>query len=575
MKTSTTHWPLCLALAFTLLPATFPLLAQTPPPANEQNSTEIAATNTATLEEPEAGNTNPMARPPRAPGAPSARHAPAPHRTGEVVMFGRSVEVKKGETVQSVVVFGGSVTVHGKVRQDVVVFGGGVDVDGEIGGDLVIFGSGANVQSNSTVKGDAVAFGGGITVETNATIHGDAVTFGGTVDVAEGGSVKGDVVPFGLGAGKWGMPKWLQQWLVHCVFKLRPLALQVGWVWVVAGLFFLFYLFIAVVFPRPVQACVNELSRRPATTFLLGLAAKLVVPLVIFLLALTGIGLVVVPFIAVALVIGAAVGKVALLEWLGLGLGRRFGAPALQKPLLAFLLGTVLLTLCYLTWVVGLLVFVLFSIWGLGIAVTAAFGGMRRELPEKTAPPTAPKEPPVMAADATAAPGPGAFGTPAASAPFPGSATATMEPQVQPSLTDLDSYPRAGFWERMGAAFLDVVLVGLLAGLIHGPMSFLPRIIGGPPFGLLVALAYFAGMWTWKGTTIGGIVLGLKVVRLDRRPITFAVALVRALAGAFSVVVLFLGFLWIAWDREKQGWHDIIAGTVVLRLPRGTPLVCL
>jgi uncharacterized RDD family membrane protein YckC len=56
---------------------------------------------------------------------------------------------------------------------------------------------------------------------------------------------------------------------------------------------------------------------------------------------------------------------------------------------------------------------------------------------------------------------------------------------------------------------------------------------------------------------------------------TFVVALVRSLAAAFSVIVLFLGFLWIAWDRDKQGWHDKIAGTIVVRLPRSMPLVCL
>jgi uncharacterized RDD family membrane protein YckC len=88
-------------------------------------------------------------------------------------------------------------------------------------------------------------------------------------------------------------------------------------------------------------------------------------------------------------------------------------------------------------------------------------------------------------------------------------------------------------------------------------------------------LAYFAGMWTWKQTTIGGIVLGLKVARLDGKPVSFAVALVRGLAAGFSIFVLFLGFLWIAWDKDKQGWHDKIAGTVVLKLPRGTPLVCI
>ena len=145
-------------------------------------------------------------------------------------------------------------------------------------------------------------------------------------------------------------------------------------------------------------------------------------------------------------------------------------------------------------------------------------------------------------------------------------ATIVTEPTASPApaLPEVLSFPKAGFWERMGAAFLDVVLVSILGA-----------IVGGPPQAFLVALAYFAGMWTWKGTTIGGIVLGLKLVRLDGQRITFVVALVRGLAAAFSVVVVFLGFLWITWDRDKQGWHDKIAGTVVLRLPRGTPLVCI
>jgi uncharacterized RDD family membrane protein YckC len=129
-------------------------------------------------------------------------------------------------------------------------------------------------------------------------------------------------------------------------------------------------------------------------------------------------------------------------------------------------------------------------------------------------------------------------------------------------LPEVLAYPKAGLWERLGAAFLDLVLM-LIIGLL----------IGGPPQAFIVALAYFTGMWAWKGTTIGGIVLGLKVVRMDGQPLTFTVALVRALATAFATIVVLLGILWIAWDKDKQGWHDKIAGTIVLRLPRGTPLI--
>ena len=130
--------------------------------------------------------------------------------------------------------------------------------------------------------------------------------------------------------------------------------------------------------------------------------------------------------------------------------------------------------------------------------------------------------------------------------------------------------PRASFWERMGAGFLDMIVVGILISLMP---RFLYHVIDGPPLVMLVALAYFAGMWAWKGTTVGGTVLNLRVVRLDDKPVTFAVALVCGLAAVLSVMVLFLGFLWMIWDSNKQTWHDKIAGTVVVRQPKGLPLV--
>jgi uncharacterized RDD family membrane protein YckC len=152
---------------------------------------------------------------------------------------------------------------------------------------------------------------------------------------------------------------------------------------------------------------------------------------------------------------------------------------------------------------------------------------------------------------------PGAVGSGFAGAPV---AAATPAPVTSEAWT----LPRANFWERMGAAFLDVILVSILFSLV-----------GGATLGFLVALAYFAGLWAWKGTTVGGVILKLKVVRLDGQPLTFPVALVRGLAAAFSIVVMFLGFLWIAWDKDKQGWHDKIAGTAVVRLPHTQSLMCI
>jgi uncharacterized RDD family membrane protein YckC len=84
---------------------------------------------------------------------------------------------------------------------------------------------------------------------------------------------------------------------------------------------------------------------------------------------------------------------------------------------------------------------------------------------------------------------------------------------------------------------------------------------------------YAACLWRLRGTTIGGIILGLKVVRLDDRPMDWTTAVVRALACFLSLVVVFLGFIWVAFDPEKQSWHDKIAGTIVVRVPRGLSLI--
>jgi uncharacterized RDD family membrane protein YckC len=123
--------------------------------------------------------------------------------------------------------------------------------------------------------------------------------------------------------------------------------------------------------------------------------------------------------------------------------------------------------------------------------------------------------------------------------------------------------PRAGFWIRMAALLLDVLLVGFVMSLLH-------------PFGnfhILILAIYGAVMWKLRGTTVGGIVCDLHVVRLDGRPVDWETAIVRALGCFLSLFVVFLGFIWIAFDANGQAWHDKIAGTVVVRAKRGAPLL--
>ena len=305
-----------------------------------------------------------------------------------IVLFGQNAELKTNETAETVVVIGGSAKIHGHVREAVVVIGGNLDVDGEIGQAAVAIFGNVHVKPGAMIHQDAVAVLGAVSAAAGTKIGGNAVSVGGKLDLADGATVNGQKVSVGF-----PMPfsnlGWFTDWFKYCVLEARPLSFKVGFVWVIAAVFFLVYLLIAVVFPRPVQVCVDDLDRRPATIFLMGLLTKLLVPFVYLILMATGIGLIVVPFIWVALLLCAIVGKVALLEWLGLKIGRNFGG-GFQKPLAGLLLGSIIITLLYLAPVVGFLTFVILGVWGLGCGVTAVFSRLRRETPDKPVPPAPP-----------------------------------------------------------------------------------------------------------------------------------------------------------------------------------------
>jgi uncharacterized RDD family membrane protein YckC len=518
---------------------------------------------------------------------------PAAIKHGPTVTFWSDAILKKGDVGSAVVAIGGSARAEGKVHDAVVGIGGDAHAEGEVGAAVVAIGGDATANGDVgaavvAIAGNAVARGevrdtvvaviGDVTIGSNAVVRGEVVSIGGKVHVEPGAQIQGKVTEVGI--GPLSIPlKGMADWLKHCAVKFRLLAPHLSWFWVIPGLYLLGYLLITVAFPRPVAACGREITQRPATTFLLGLLTELLVPLIVAVLLMTGIGAIAVPFIYVALFVGGLVGKAALFQFLGRQIVRLFGVQ-MPPPVLALLMGCLLVMLLYMVPFVSLLAYALVAMWGIGAAVTASFGGARKESPVRPDSISAPGFPPAPAAPvptsssnlgATVPPMsvPESF-PPLQAPPFANNPEAGLPPKpasaphTPPVAYEALTLPRANFWERMGAVFLDTILVSILGSLV-----------GGAPMVFLVALAYFAGMWAWRGTTIGGIVLNLKVVRLDDQPVTFVVALVRGLAAAFSAIVLFLGFFWIIWDREKQSWHDKIAGTVVVRQRRGIPLVCL
>lgn len=148
-----------------------------------------------------------------------------------------------------------------------------------------------------------------------------------------------------------------------------------------------------------------------------------------------------------------------------------------------------------------------------------------------------------------------------------------------------DDYEYVGFWIRFAASMIDTALVLCvttpLLAKIYGWGYFLgetPGLIAGPADLLiswvLPAVAIIA-FWLARQATPGKMVFKAKVV--DARTggrLTLGQSLVRYLGYFVSTIPLGLGLIWVGIDAKKQGWHDKLARTVVIRAkPRETESV--
>ena len=133
----------------------------------------------------------------------------------------------------------------------------------------------------------------------------------------------------------------------------------------------------------------------------------------------------------------------------------------------------------------------------------------------------------------------------------------------------------AGFWARTVAYILDLIILAVIAGALSVVFGG-PAITSGPSgveidYGAqgpsaLVSLIYFIGFWVWRAQTPGMLVFNMRVVRADSgENVDIVRGILRYVGLIISFVVIFLGVIWVAFDSRKQGWHDKLAGTLVVR----------
>lgn len=126
------------------------------------------------------------------------------------------------------------------------------------------------------------------------------------------------------------------------------------------------------------------------------------------------------------------------------------------------------------------------------------------------------------------------------------------------------SGPRAGFWRRFGAAFLDGLILAVPQWILIAIAPDAAAVIY--VLFLLIGIAYYTYLEGGpKGQTIGKGALGIRVYDLKQGgSIGFGRAFIRYIGRYVSGIVILLGYLWMLWDPEKQTWHDKFAGSVVV-----------
>ena len=139
---------------------------------------------------------------------------------------------------------------------------------------------------------------------------------------------------------------------------------------------------------------------------------------------------------------------------------------------------------------------------------------------------------------------------------------ATYPPPPQTSgATGLASGPRASFGQRLVAAIIDSIIVGIPAGILDYALK---------GAGAAIAIAVAVGDYGWlegspSGHSIGKRTMGIRVYDLRQGgQIGTGRAIGRYFARWLSTIPCFLGYFWMLWDKEKQCWHDKLVGSVVV-----------
>lgn len=133
-------------------------------------------------------------------------------------------------------------------------------------------------------------------------------------------------------------------------------------------------------------------------------------------------------------------------------------------------------------------------------------------------------------------------------------------------MVDMKNPSYAGFWIRLAAALIDTLIIGIPASILQFGLIFATgskSMMYVVQLAVVVLIIYMNGI---KGGTPGKLILGMRIVNEKGDYIGIPMAILRDIGKMLSTIILLIGYLMIAWDSRKQGLHDKIAKTFVVKV---------
>ena len=148
-------------------------------------------------------------------------------------------------------------------------------------------------------------------------------------------------------------------------------------------------------------------------------------------------------------------------------------------------------------------------------------------------------------------------------------------PESNLGVENIEELIYAGFWIRVVASLIDTVLILLLTWpiltLIYGKAYWLSEsFIQGTwdfVFSYIIPAVIVILFWIYKSATPGKMILGLRVISLgENRALSVGQSIGRYCGYYVSMIPLLIGIIWVAFDKRKQGWHDKLSNTAVVKI---------